>query len=234
MSPSCRLLDLPDEVLLFVAIKLPIVDLSSLMHSCRRFSVLIAQSSLMQYLIQTMRNGLYDPLVTDMSIPQRVKMLEIWEGAWLELTVSEPSQRYQLTAIGLDDPRRCRVQSGILIGTQFNNLHPPGAYCYLDFSHLLNQSNVVARIDIPNIGGDAQVQSWTYAPESDLMAILFQSVSFSYYCAMRFHRFSLIDQIGDAALQNYSSINSLLGVSIQAPQISVWNLIRSLSRGLHA
>lgn len=217
-----------------MVIKLPLADLSSLMHSCRRLSVLIAQSSLVQYLIQTMRNGLYDPLVSDMSIPQRVKTLEIWERAWLELTVSEPSQRYQLTAIGLDDPKRCRVQSGILIGTQFNNLHPPGAYCYLDFSHLLNQPKVVARIDIPNIGGDAHVQSWTYAPESDLMAIVFQSVSLSCYCAMRIHRFCIIDQIGDAAPQNYSSINSLLGVCIQAPQITVWNLIRSRSRGLHA
>ena len=177
MSPSYHLLDLPDEVLLFMVIKLPLADLSSLMHSCRRFSALIAQSSLVQYLIQTMRNGLYDPLISDMSIPQRVKTLEIWERAWLELTVSEPSQRYQLTAIGLDDPKRCRVQSGILIGTQFHPLHLSG-YCYLDYSHLLNQPEVVARIDIPNIGGDPHVQSWTYAPENDLMAIIFQSVSF--------------------------------------------------------
>jgi hypothetical protein len=140
-----------------------------------------------QYLIQTMRNGLYDPLVSDMSIPQRVRALEIWERAWVELTVSEPSRRYQLAAIGLDDPKRCRVQSGILIGTQFNNLHPPGAYCYLDISHLLDQPNVIARIDIPNIGGDAQVQSWAYAPESDLMAIIFQSVSVSCYCTMRIY-----------------------------------------------
>ena len=190
MSPSHHLLDLPDEVLLFMMIKLSLADLSSIMYSCRRFSDLIAQSSLVQYLIQTMRNGLYDPLVSDISIPQRIKALETWGKAWLELTVSEPSQRYQLATIGLDDPKRCRVQSGILIGTQFNNLHPPGAYCYLDVSHLLNQPKVVARIDIPNIGGDAHVQSWTYAPESDLMAIIFQSVLLSRYFAMRIHRFS--------------------------------------------
>ena len=234
MSPGCHLLDLPDEVLLFMVIKLSLADVLSLMHSCRRFSRLMAQSSLVQYLIQTMRNGLYDHLASDMSIPQRIKALEIWERAWLELTVSEPSQRYQLTAIGLDDPKRCRVQSGILIGTQFNNLHPPGAYCYLDFSHLLSQPKIVARIDIPNIGGDAHVQSWTYAPESDLMAIIFQSVSLSCYCTMRIHRFYIIDRIGDVAHQNCSSINFLLGESIQAPQITVWNSIRSRSRGLHA
>src|SRR5579863_3682674 len=111
MSPSCHLLDLPDEVLLFMVIKLSLGDLLSSMHSCRRFSDLIAQSSLVQYLIQTMRNGLFDPLISDISVPQRVKALDTWEKAWLELTVSEPSQRYQLAAIGLDDPKRCRVQS---------------------------------------------------------------------------------------------------------------------------
>jgi hypothetical protein len=179
MSPNCHLIDLPDEVLLFMAIKLSLTDLLSLLLSCRRFSVLIAQSPLMQYLVRTMRNGLHDPLITDTSIPQRIKALESWERAWLELVMSEPSQRYQLSAIGLHNPKRCRVQSGILIGTQFNTLHLSGAYCYLDYSHLLNQPEVVARIDIPNIGGDAHVQSWTYAPENDLMAIVFQSVSLS-------------------------------------------------------
>jgi hypothetical protein len=229
-----HLLDLPDEVLLSISTQLSLSDLSSLIQSCHRLSVLIAQSSLVQYLIHTMRHGLYDPLVSDMSIPQRIKALEVWERAWLEFTVSEPSQRYQLAAIGLDDPKRCWIQSGILIGTQFNSLHPPGTYYYLDVSHLLNQPRVVARIDIPNIGGDAHVQSWTYAPESDLMAIILQSVLLSLYFMMRVHRFCIIDLIGDAARQKYSSINSLLGVSIQAPQITVSNLIRSRSRILHA
>ena len=165
-----------------MAIKLPLADLLSLNHSCRHFFILIAQSSLMQYLIRTMRNGLHDPLIADTSIPQRIKSLDIWERAWLELSVSEPSQRFQISAIGLDDPKRCIVQSGILIGTQFNNIHLSGAYYYLDFLHLLNQPTVVARTDVPNIGGDAYVQSWAYAPESDLMAITFQSVSLSSHC----------------------------------------------------
>ena len=179
MSANCHLLALPDEVLLSMATKLSLADLLSLNHSCRRFFVLIAQSSLMQYLIRTMRNGLHDPLITDTPIPQRIRSLELWERAWLEFTVSEPSQHFQLSSIGLDDPKRCTVQSGILIGTQFNNIHLSGAYYYLDFLRLLNQPKVVARTDVPNIGGDAYVQSWAYTPESDLMAIIFQSVSLS-------------------------------------------------------
>jgi hypothetical protein len=131
----------------------------------------------MQYLIRVMRNGLYDPLITDMSIPQRVEELEVWERAWLELSLREPSQRYRLSTIGLDDPKRCRAQNGILIGSRLNDLRHSGSYCYLDFSHLLGQSSVVSRINIPNVGGDAHLQSWTYVPESDLMAIIFQSVS---------------------------------------------------------
>jgi hypothetical protein len=174
MSPKYHLLDLPDEVLLSMAINLSLADLLSFMHSCRRCSVMIAQSPLMQYLIRVMRNGLYDPLITDMSIPQRVEELEIWERAWLELNLRDPSHRYRLSTIALDDPKRCRVQNGILIGSRLNGLS--GSYCYLDFSHLLGRSSIVSRINIPNVGGDAHVLSWTYVPESDLITIIFQSV----------------------------------------------------------
>jgi hypothetical protein len=179
MSSRSHLIDLPDEVLLSMAIEFSLSDLLSFMLSCHRFYTLIAQSSLMQYLIRVMRNGLYDPLLTDISIPQRVRALETWERAWLELSVSEPLRRYRLSAIGLD-PKRCRVQSGILIGYRLNDLHLSGAYCYLDFLNLLGQSNAVSRINIPDVGGDAHVQSWTYVPEGDLMAIISQSVFVSF------------------------------------------------------
>jgi hypothetical protein len=175
MSPKYHLVDLPDEILLSMTIRLSLVDLTSFMHSCRRFFALIAQSSLMQYLIRIMRSGLYDPLITDTSIPQRVEKLETWERAWIELSMSPP-RRYRLPA-DLDDPKKCRVQNGILIGTQFSGLRFTWEYCYLDFFHLLGQSNFVSRINIPNFGGDGHVQSWSYVPESDLIAIISQSVS---------------------------------------------------------
>lgn len=176
MSPKYHLLDLPDEVLLSVAIKFSLSDLLSFMHSCRRLSVMIGQSPLMQYLIRVMRNGLYDPLITDMSIPQRIEALETWESTWLELSLRGPTHRYQLSTIDLEDnPKRCRVQNGILIGSRLDRFRLSGSYCYLDFSHLLGQSSVVSRIDIPNVVGNL-VQSWTYFPESDLVAIIFQSV----------------------------------------------------------
>ena len=177
MSPKYHLLDLPDEVLLSMVINLSLADLLSFMHSCRRCSIMIAQSPLMQYLISVMRNGLYDPLITDTSIPQRVKELEIWERAWLELSLRDSTLRYRLSTIGLDDSKRCRVQNGILIETRLNDLRLSGSYCYFDFSHLLGQSSVVSRINVPNVGGDAHVKSWTYVPESDLIAIVFQFVS---------------------------------------------------------
>jgi hypothetical protein len=168
-----HLVDLPDELLLSIVVRLSLADILSSMLSCRRFSVLIVESSLMQYLIRVLRNGLYDPLISDMPIPQRTEALETWERAWLSLSMNKPSQHYQLSAIGLEDPKKCTVHSGILIGTQFNKLYLSGAYCYLDFLHLLNSSKDLARISIPNVGGDTHVQSWTYAPESDLMAIIF-------------------------------------------------------------
>lgn len=184
MSPKCHLFDLPDEVLLFVAIKLFLTDLLSFMQSCRRLSVVIAESPLMQYLIRTMRHGLHDPLVSDMSIPQRFNLLDTWERAWLELSMDESPPNYPLLNIGSYDPKRCRVQSGILFVTQFSDHYFSGDYYYLDFLHLIKQSKVVARINIPYIGGDAHVQSWAYAPESDLLAIIFRSVSLFRTCTV--------------------------------------------------
>jgi len=132
----------------------------------------------MQYLIRTMLHGLHDPLVSDMSIPERVKALDAWERAWLELSVSnEPFQRHPLSAVGLNDAKKCIVQSGVLVGTQFNGIRLAGGYCYLDVLHLLNESKSVGRFSIPNLGGDIYVQSYTYAPENDLMAIIYQFVS---------------------------------------------------------
>ncbi|KAI9456072.1 hypothetical protein F5148DRAFT_1151386 [Russula earlei] len=86
-----------------------------------------------------------------MSIPERVTALESWERSWLDL---------------------CKVQGGILIMTQFNYLNLSPEYCYLDFLHLLDPSKVVTRIHLPNVGQLAYVQSWSYVPESDLMAII--------------------------------------------------------------
>ncbi|KAH9168068.1 hypothetical protein EDB89DRAFT_2205877 [Lactarius sanguifluus] len=166
------LLDLPDEVILSITVKLALADLASCLLSCRRLSVLISESSLMQYLIRTMLHGLHDPLVSDISIPERVKALDAWEKAWLELSVSnEPFQRHQLSAVGLD-PKKCVVQSGVLVGTQFNGIRLAGGYCYLDVLHLLNGSKTVGRFSIPNLGADIYVQSYTYAPENDLMVII--------------------------------------------------------------
>lgn len=176
MSPDYHLVDLPDEILLSVTTKLPLADILSFMLSCRRFSALIAQSSLMQYLIRVMRNGLYDPLITEMSIPQRVRALETWERSWFDLIMSASPRRYRLPA-DLDDPKKCRFQNEILIGTQFSGLRLSWEYGYLEFLHLLGQSSHVSKINIPNIGGDGHVQSWTYVPESDLMAVISQSVS---------------------------------------------------------
>ena len=172
------LLDLPDEVLLSIAIKLALADLGSCLLACRRLSALISESALMQYLIRTMLHGLHDPLVSDMSIPERVTALDAWEKAWLEHTMSnEPFERHPLSAIGLNHAEKCIVQSGVLLGTQFKGFRLEKGYCYLDVLHLLNESKSVGRFSIPNLGSDISVQSYTYAPEDDLIAIISQFVS---------------------------------------------------------
>jgi hypothetical protein len=180
MASKCYLLDLPDEVLLSVAVKLAMADLASCLLSCRHLSALISESSLLQYLIRTMLHGLHDPLVSAISIPERVNALDAWERAWLELSVSNKLfQRHPLSAVGID-AKKCIVQSGVLFSTQFNGIRLAGGYCYVDVLHLLNESKFVGRFSIPNLGGDICVQSYTYAPENDLMAIIYQFVSLSH------------------------------------------------------
>ncbi|KAI9438014.1 hypothetical protein H4582DRAFT_2076614 [Lactarius indigo] len=199
MASKCFLLDLPDEVLLSIAVKLTLADLASCFLSCRRLFALISESPLMQYLIRTMLHGLRDPLVSDMSIPERVKALDAWEKAWLELSVSnEPFQRYPLSAVGLD-AKKCIVQSGVIISTQFNGIRLAGGYCYLDILRLLNESKSIGRFSIPNLGGDILVQSYTYAPENDLMAIIYQSFGRRGVPEVQFHQFSTSDMHPSAA-----------------------------------
>lgn len=172
------ILDLPDEVLLSIAINLALDDIASCLLLCRRLSVLISESPLMQYLIRTMLHGLHDPLISDMSIPERVHALDSWEKSWLEFSVSnEPFQRHPLSVIGLDQAEKCILQSGVLIGTQFNGIRVARGYCYLDILGLLDQSKSVGRFSLPDLGGDTCVLSYTYSPENDLMAIIYQFVS---------------------------------------------------------
>ncbi|KAH9052381.1 hypothetical protein EDB87DRAFT_1692273 [Lactarius vividus] len=216
MTSICYLLDLPDEVILSIAVKLALADLASCLLSCRRLSALISESSLMQYLIRTMLHGLHDPLVSDISIPERVKALDAWERAWLDLSVSnEPFQRHSLSAVGLD-AKKCIVQSGVLVGTHFNNIRLAGGYCYLDVLRLLNGSKSVARFNIPNLGGDIYVQSYTYAPENDLMVIIYQYVSLPFP--------SHWTLTGKEESPGHNSINSLPPIGTQAPQNPPWNL----------
>lgn len=180
MALKCYLFYLPDEVLLSITVNLALADLASCLLSCRRLSTLISESSLMQYLIRTMLHGLHDPLASDMSIPERVKALDAWERAWLELSVSnKPFQRHPLSAVD-PDAKKCIVQSGVLFATQFNGIRLAGGYCYVDALHLLNESKSVGRFSIPDLGGDICVQSYTYSPENDLMAIIYQFVSLSF------------------------------------------------------
>lgn len=123
-----------------------------------------------------MFHGLHDPLASDMSIPERLQALESWEKASLVLSLSnEPFQRHPLSAIGLDQAEKCIVQSGVLIGAQFNGLRGVRGYSYLDVLGLFNQSKSVGRFCIPDMDDDIYVLSYTYAPENDLMAIIYMT-----------------------------------------------------------
>ena len=215
------ILDLPDEVLLSIAIKLALADVASCLLSCRRLSALISESPLMQYLIRTMLHGLHDSLVSDMSIPECVRALEAWEKSWLEFSVStEPFQRHPLSVIGLDQAEKCIVQSGVLIGAQFNGIRVARGrgYCYLDVLGLLDPSKSVGRFSLPDLGGDTCVLSYTYAPENDLIAIIYQFVfiTFPFQWIDKSLFVPFIGLTGEAENPGYNFINFLPLIGTQA------------------
>jgi hypothetical protein len=213
------LLELPDEVLLHIAVKLALADLASCLLSCRRISTLISESPLMQYLIRTMLHGLHDPLASDMSIPERIQALESWEKASLELSLSnEPFQRHPLSAIGLDQAEKCIMQSGVLIGARFNGLPGVRGYSYLDVLGLLNQSKSVGRFCIPDMDDDIYILSYTYAPENDLMAIIYMFVSLSFPVAETVFMPFIGRTGGKGENLGCYFINSPPPISTQAPQ----------------
>ncbi|KAI0265373.1 hypothetical protein BC834DRAFT_879123 [Gloeopeniophorella convolvens] len=175
MSAKCYLLDLPNEVLLSIAVKLSLADLLSCIRICRHLSALITESSILQYLIRTMRHGLHDPLTSEMTIPERVNALDNWEKSWLDLAIGENPQHYPLSEAGIYDPKRCIVQGGFIIATQFNkiNLLTRG-YSYIDLTRLPNKAGDVTCVNVPIVSGDVHVQAWTHAAESDLMAVILE------------------------------------------------------------
>ena len=80
-----HLLHLPTELLIPIFSSLDIPDLGSCLLTCRKFKDVIQESRLLQYLVLTALDGVYDGLhPSGPPLLHRIDSLQRWSAAWRE------------------------------------------------------------------------------------------------------------------------------------------------------
>jgi hypothetical protein len=85
------LFSLYDELLIEIFTNLSPFDIYSCRRTCRQLNELITNSQLLQYISRTALSGVYDPLDSGPSLPERLEELARWEDAWRDLDLREPT-----------------------------------------------------------------------------------------------------------------------------------------------
>ncbi|KAI0268862.1 hypothetical protein BC834DRAFT_968275 [Gloeopeniophorella convolvens] len=181
-SPACRnpatssLLDLPDEVLLSVASHLSPGELLSFALLCHHLSTLVAESATLQYHFLLARHGLYEPFISNETIPERLRALKTWERAWIDLRIGVPLASYNLTDPNVKGATRLQDGFTIFIHRSFEG------YSYIDLSRPTSSKPDEAPIVNFRRASERHslLKAAVYVPESDLMAVVLQSGLFIY------------------------------------------------------
>jgi hypothetical protein len=90
---SPYIFSLPDRLLIEVISNLSPNDIHACRLTCRQLNDLIVNSQLIQYTIRTALSGVFDPLDTSLSLPERLDALHRWETTWTEMVIGEPDAR---------------------------------------------------------------------------------------------------------------------------------------------
>ncbi|KAH8979046.1 hypothetical protein EDB86DRAFT_2988864 [Lactarius hatsudake] len=122
-NSSVTLTGLPTELLIRIFAHLPLDDLLSVQHTCRRFCGVISGSTSLQYFLRTEINLLEDQ-APDLSLHDRVAFLKHHESAWNHLQFNEFT-RFSTEA----SKARYILQDGYLI---YNAVVNPSRYGYID------------------------------------------------------------------------------------------------------
>ena len=85
------LFSLSNELLIEIFSNLGPSDIYACRRTCYQLNELIVNSQLLQYISRTALSGVFDPLNSSLSLPDRVVALERWETAWMELDIREPN-----------------------------------------------------------------------------------------------------------------------------------------------
>ncbi len=92
-------LNLSAEILIEILTHLPLRDIVACKLACRKLHDIIANSSLLQYIIQTFLAGVYDPLLPGASIVERMSALKSLEARWRDLDVRRRTGTIRSTTI---------------------------------------------------------------------------------------------------------------------------------------
>ncbi|KAI9444501.1 hypothetical protein H4582DRAFT_821643 [Lactarius indigo] len=116
---------LPTELLIRIFAHLPLEDLLSIQHTCRRFNDVVSGSASLQYFLRTEINLLEDLLPPDFSLHDRIALLKHHETAWNNLQLNE------FTRLTTSETSKARyiLQDGYLI---YNAVTNPSRYSYID------------------------------------------------------------------------------------------------------
>ena len=125
-------LNLSAEILIEILAHLPARDIVSCKLTSKKLHDVIAQSSLIQYNIQTFLAGVHDPLRPGASIVERLSALKILEATWRDLDVRQRTT--QITRGNAWPWLNYIVHDDYLVavrGDSDNPNQPPG-YSYVD------------------------------------------------------------------------------------------------------
>ncbi|KAH8986139.1 hypothetical protein EDB92DRAFT_1288316 [Lactarius akahatsu] len=122
-NSSGTITGLPTELLIRIFAQLPLEDLLSVQHTCRRFRDVVSGSATLQYFLRTKINLLEDQ-APDLSLHERVAFLKHHETAWNNLQLNE------FTRFSTEVSKaRYILQDGYLI---YNAVTNPSRYGYID------------------------------------------------------------------------------------------------------
>jgi hypothetical protein len=153
--PLAHLFSLSHELLIEIFSDLSPFDIYACRRTCRQLNQLIVNSQLLQYISRTALSGVFDPLESGLSLPDRLDALERWETVWMEMDLREPDAIIDVPAVAEGEGW---PDSGFLSGQYFIVYHQYDislGYAFLDMharsSHINAAHWTTIKIDTPKI-----------------------------------------------------------------------------------
>ena len=130
-------------------------DIYACRQTCRQLNDLIVNSELIQYIIRAALSGVFDPLDSGLSLPDRVDALQRWESAWTEVDLRTPNARIDAPVpAGRGHP--VEISFGRYFIVIREGYDRPAGYSFLDMhssfaSHADAALWTTIKIDTPNV-----------------------------------------------------------------------------------